>query len=261
MADNNEARKNEPQDASRRNFLKYTGTALGGVVVGGVIGGLIGANTNRETEQPPNQSNEAAPGESNNKDYNQALMFLTQSQFQTTQAAAERIFPEDESGPGAKTLGVAYFIDHQLAGSWGINARDYMMGPFYEAEAEQGYQLSFKRHELFTLGLKGLEDYSKNKFNNPFTALKAEQQDEVLTAFAENKADIKGLPAATFFNLLRQLTIEGVYADPLYGGNKNMDGWRMRSYPGNQYSYYNDIEKDEFLKIEPLSLHDHLNLG
>ncbi|WP_341869718.1 gluconate 2-dehydrogenase subunit 3 family protein [Paenibacillus protaetiae] len=156
MADHNES-PNKPQDTSRRNFLKYSGTALGGVVVGGVIGGLIGANNKKET--PSNKSNENAPGDSNNKDYNQALMYMTQEQFQTTQAAAERIFPEDDLGPGAKTLGVAYYIDHQLAGSWGINARDYMMPPFYEADADQGYQLGFKRHELFALGLAALNDW------------------------------------------------------------------------------------------------------
>lgn len=261
MADKIEEKKNEPQDASRRSFLKYTGTAIGGVVVGGVIGGLIGANTNKTTNNGTNETGETTPAETSAKDYNEALMYLTQNQFQITEAAAERIYPEDDNGPGAKKLGVAYFIDHQLAGSWGINARDYMLGPFYEAEAEQGYQLAFKRNELFTLGLAALEDYSKSNQQNSFTALEAAKQDEVLTAFAEDKAEIKGLPASTFFSLLRQLTLEGVYSDPLYGGNKNMDGWRMRNYPGNQYSYINDIEKDEFVKIEPLSLHDHLNLG
>ncbi|WP_341869717.1 gluconate 2-dehydrogenase subunit 3 family protein [Paenibacillus protaetiae] len=89
--------------------------------------------------------------------------------------------------------------------------------------------------------------------------MKPEEQDETLAAFEANKADLKGIPSATFFSLLRQLTLEGVYADPLYGGNKNMDGWRMRNYPGNQYGYIDIIEKDEFAKIEPISLHDHMN--
>jgi gluconate 2-dehydrogenase gamma chain len=53
------------------------------------------------------------------------------------------------------------------------------------------------------------------------------------------------------------MTMEGVYSDPVYGGNKNMLGWKMRQYPGNQMSYTNIMEKTEFVVIEPRSLHDH----
>ncbi|MUT67797.1 gluconate 2-dehydrogenase subunit 3 family protein [Paenibacillus sp. NEAU-GSW1] len=261
MADRNNGNrisKDQPQDASRRNFMKYTGTALGGAVVGGLIGGVIGNSMKgKGTAETPAPTETEKP----TKNFNEALMFLTQDQFQVTEAAAERIFPTDDLGPGAKALGVAFFIDHQLAGAWGINARDYMMAPFYEADAEQGYQLGFKRNELFALGLTKINEYSQTKFSKRFIELIAEEQDTVLTAFEKSDKSLKGVPAGTFFNLLRQLTIEGVYADPLYSGNRNMDGWRMRSYPGNQMSYYETIDKDEFQKIEPLSLHDHLNLG
>lgn len=254
---NDTIKKDQPQDESRRKFMKYTGTALGGAVVGGLIGGLIGHSTNgKATEEQP-----AAPAEQETKDFNQALMFLTQDQFLNTEAATERIFPADDLGPGAKALGVAFYIDHQLAGAWGINARDYMMGPFYEADVTQGYQRSFKRNELFTMGLDSLREYSSDKYKKTFTELSPEEQDAVLTAFEKDEASLKGVPSSAFFSLLRQLTIEGAYADPLYSGNKNMDGWRMRNYPGNQMSYFEDIEKDEFIKLEPLSLHDHLNLG
>lgn len=41
-------------------------------------------------------------------DYNRAPMFFNQAQLQMTEAAAERIFPKDESGPGATDLGVAF---------------------------------------------------------------------------------------------------------------------------------------------------------
>ena len=58
--------------------------------------------------------------------------------------------------------------------------------------------------------------------------------------------------------MLRSATLEGVYSDPLYGGNINMNGWKMRDYPGNQMAYAEIIEQD-FKKIAPQSLRDHLS--
>ena len=79
-------------------------------MLGGVLGYLL---PKRET--PPARP---AP-EQNDNNYNQALMFFNQEQYRITEAAVERIFPADENGPGAKELGAAFFIDHQLAGDWG----------------------------------------------------------------------------------------------------------------------------------------------
>ncbi|CAM3444455.1 gluconate 2-dehydrogenase subunit 3 family protein [Paenibacillus lupini] len=249
---------NQPQDESRRRFLKYSGTAIGGVVLGGVIGGLVGANLkDKDKEETP-----AAPQTAtDNKDYNQALMFFNQDQFLTAEAAAERLFPKDDLGPGAKELGVAFFIDHQMASAFGTNSRDYMQPPYYKAEATQGYQLVFKRRELIALGLDALNGYSNTKYKKPFVEIAPEEQDAVLTAFESNDIELKDVPASNFFAMFLNLTLEGVYADPLYGGNKNMAGWKMRNFPGNQMSYTEYIEKEEFVKLEPMSLHDHLELG
>ncbi|HZG14220.1 MAG TPA: gluconate 2-dehydrogenase subunit 3 family protein [Candidatus Bathyarchaeia archaeon] len=246
MADNN---SKQPKSTSRREFLKNSGLTLGGLVVGGVLGGaLIGkqkVEVEKVVEKPVN--------------YNQALMYFNQEQYQITEAATERIFPKDELGPGAKELGVAFYIDHQLASPWGINAKDYMTGPFYKGEPTQGMQSSMKRVEIFTLGLQGLTDYSKSKYNKKFVELSETEQDEVLKVFEEGKEyKLSGTTTKEFFTLLRSMTLEGAYADPMYGGNKDMQGWKMRNYPGTQMSYANIIEKDEFVKMEPKSLHDHM---
>ncbi|MBM7565601.1 gluconate 2-dehydrogenase subunit 3 family protein [Paenibacillus sacheonensis] len=260
MANKNESSQ-QPRDESRRQFLKYSGTAIGGVVVGGVIGGLIGANANTDKKDEAAQPDTGKPAKPADRDYNQALMFFNQDQFMTAEAASERIYPKDDSGPGAKELGVAFFIDHQMASAYGMNAREYMSPPFYKSEATQGYQLSFKRRELVALGLDSLNVYSMDKYQKGFPDLAPEEQDKVLGDFEQDAVNIKGVPASTFFAYFLNLTIEGVYADPLYGGNKNMDGWRMRNYPGNQMSFTEQIDKDDFVKMEPLSLSDHLEIG
>ncbi|MCS7458936.1 gluconate 2-dehydrogenase subunit 3 family protein [Paenibacillus doosanensis] len=252
-----EHRDNQPQSDSRRKFLKYSGAAIGGVVVGGVVGGVIGKSLGGKPAEPAKQPNEAQPEAA---DYNQALMFFNQEQFRITEAATERIFPKDDLGPGAKELGVAYFIDHQLAGQWGINAQDYMMGPFQKGETTQGDYPSVKRHELFTMGLQAIQNLSQQKYKKSFLDLAEAEQDEVLKAL-ENGADISlyGTTGQAFFKTLISFTTEGVYADPLYGGNKNMGGWKMKNYPGNQMSYLDVVDKKEFVKMEPQSLRDHLS--
>ncbi|WNQ10621.1 gluconate 2-dehydrogenase subunit 3 family protein [Paenibacillus aurantius] len=243
--------KSKPQDESRRRFLLNSGVALGGLMAGGVLAGIIGDTVKDKPKTTPPQK------EANKGPYQQALMFFTQEAFQITEAAAERIFPKDDAGPGAKELGVAYYIDHQLAGQWGVNAREYMMGPFQPGEETQGYQARLKRNDLFLAGLGALRDYSMKKYNKSFQALESVEQDEVLKVFEKGgEVKVSGLASsATFFSLLRQLTLEGVYADPMYSGNADMQGWRMRSYPGAKMSYINDIEKDKFIKYDPVSLH------
>src|SRR5699024_12442357 len=59
-----------------------------------------------------------------------ALPIYRSDDFETLAAATERIFPEDDAGPGAIALGVPYFIDKQLSGFWGTNHEDYMKGPY-----------------------------------------------------------------------------------------------------------------------------------
>jgi len=50
---------------------------------------------------------------------------------------------------------------------------------------------------------------------------------------------------ATFFGfqLLRTHTIEGMFSDPMHGGNAGLIGWQMIGYPGPQMSYRNEIDK------------------
>ena len=45
-----------------------------------------------------------------------------------------------------------------------------------------------------------------------------------------------------FFNALLQITMEGFFADPMYGGNRNMAGWKMVGYPGLPATYREEIK-------------------
>ncbi|UOQ92389.1 gluconate 2-dehydrogenase subunit 3 family protein [Halobacillus shinanisalinarum] len=248
------AENNERSTMSRRRFIKNSSYAAGGAIGGGFIGTLIGRNLLGDNQEVKNESQSDAP-----PDFNHALMhFTNQKEFAVLSAATERIFPEDDNGPGAVKLGVPFFIDHQLAGSYGHNDREYMRGPFYPGSDFQGYQTRLKRHEVFDVGIKAIQNESKNDFDANFVDLEGEQQDKILQKFQDGDVKLKGVTPTTFFELLRSATIEGAYSDPLYGGNGNMEGWMMKEYPGNYMSYLNEIGKEKFIKKEPRALRAHL---
>ncbi len=261
---------------SRRNFLKNSGLVAGGLVGGTLLGGLV-ANPFQKGEKKPLLSNENTV-----QNFEARTFFSRNEDFDVLSAATERLFPETSKGPGAIALGVPYFIDRQLSSEWGTNAYDYMTGPFpnisevtqYEKEDvnqnEQGaesetkvptptprYQTRMKRAALFTEGVHALERTAQQQFDSKFIDLSPEQQDEILQAFANDEAKMNGVNSKTFFDLLLTTTIEGAYADPVYGGNRNMDGWRMKEYPGPRMSYLQDIEQTDFIVMEPESLRNY----
>ena len=241
-------------DLSRRKFLRNTGYVAGGAIGGGLLGSLLGVNFGNQS-QPASIPTKVTP-----VNHQRALMFFTRMKdFEILGAATERVFPEDDNGPGAIALGVPYFIDHQLAGGYGNNDREYMQGPFQQGTDYQGYQTRLKRNEIFMQGIKAIEIESNAANNTSFTELEGEQQDEILRKFENDEITLKGVKSSFFFNLLRSATIAGVYSDPLYNGNDNMDGWRMKEFPGHQMTYTDQIESEEFVKIEPQSLQSQHN--
>ena len=253
--------EHEEQTIGRRNFLKKTGLVVGGAIGGGIVGNLIGNPFQTTEVKTEVKEVEKVVEKTVEKvvDYNQALQYFTLEQFLLVEAAMERIFPTDESGPGAKELGAAYFIDHQLAGSYGVNGKNYTSGPFFNGEATQGRQSHLYRQEIYNIGIRGIEDWCQKKYNKKFVDLSEADQDAVLTALQKGEVDtLVGYAPAAFFSLLRTNTLEGVYADPVYGGNRDMGGWKLKKYPGAQMSYTQYIDQEQIPDLKPVSLKDHM---
>lgn len=249
---------------SRRDFLKTTGAATGGIIGGSLLGGLVGFNLqdldSEETVTKDEAGSSEASGDSGASGATipeaGRIFFANDEDFNTIEAAMERIFPEDDIGPGAKALGAAYFLDAQLAGSYGRNSREYMQGPFYEGTDTQGYQSNLNRASYFKLGIRKLQEEANDRHETAFSQLEAGQQDDILKDFEADKVDFN-VPKSTatsayFFQLLREATLDGVYSDPIYRGNRDMAGWKMKQFPGHQHSYLDVIESDEFQDIDPL---------
>jgi gluconate 2-dehydrogenase gamma chain len=245
---------NDKNQMTRRQFLRKGSYVAGGAIGGGIIGGFITQQMMKPTTNIADKGHKAGEGR-----YTQALMYFSNPEdFKVLSQACERIFPTDDLGPGAIDLDVPYYIDHQLAGAWGNNARDFMLGPFYPGIETQGFQSHLRRNEIFSQGIARIQSVSQEKYKKNFIDLTDKEQDELLTAFEKGKVPMQGVTSSDFFTLLRIGVLEGVYADPLYGGNRDMGGWKMKGFPGNQMSYLSQIEAKDFLDIKPVSLHSHM---
>jgi gluconate 2-dehydrogenase gamma chain len=189
----------------RREFLTLPVQSLGGVLLYTLAGEPIRLQAQSQEIRVP-------------------LRFFTAAEARVVQAAAERIFPSDASGPGATEAGVVIYIDRQLAGPYGSDKYRYTKPPFVDSVSEHGYQGKQTPREIYREGVRQLEN---------FADLPAAQQDQRL----------RSIETSLFFRLLRQHTIEGMFSDPMHGGNAGLIGWQLVGYPGPQMSYRNEIDK------------------
>ena len=138
---------------------------------------------------------------------------LTPSQMKTLVAFIDRLIPSDELGPGAVQAGAQIYIDRVLAGP---NANE---------------------KASFIQGLEALNAYAKRVQGAALAELSTEKRDQVLNEMVDSP----------FFNRARRLTLEGMFSDPYYGGNKNFAGWDLIRYPGPRPAV---AAEDQALKAE-----------
>ncbi len=151
--------------------------------------------------------------------------FFHSGEAATVEAIVDRLIPADHLTPGGKDCGCAVFIDRQLAGSFGQASRLYTKGPFAPGLSTQGYQGDLTPAGRYRMGLRALGDYTNATYKKDFVALTHEQQDTVLAGLDTGKIKLKlhaGFSTKEFFELVLQNTMEGFFADPLYGGNRGM---------------------------------------
>lgn len=162
--------------------------------------------------------------------------FFQPAEAAFVETAVARLIPKDELGPGALEAGVPVFIDRQLAGDYGRGAQWYMQGPWGEGEPTQGYQTRFTPAGLYRAAIRDI-DQAVNKEGRAasFAKLPAADQDRWLSDLEHGKAQLATVDAKTFFQLLQQNTLEGFWSDPLYGGNRDMAGWKLIGFPGARY--------------------------
>jgi gluconate 2-dehydrogenase gamma chain len=183
-------------------------------------------------------------------------MFFTSDEAALIEAAVDRLIPADERGPGGKDAGCAVFIDRQLAGPYGRAAGLYMKPPFMPGAATQGYQMPDAPAARYRAGLKALVEYVKATFSGKsFSELVPADQDKVLAGLETGSITLKDVKGAEFLALLLQNTHEGFFADPIYGGNRDMSGWKLVGFPGARYDYRDWVDRhNEVYPLPPVSI-------
>lgn len=90
----------------------------------------------------------------------------------------------------------------------------------------------------------------------------ADGDDDPAPELVERIEEIFGdVDPGSFFSRIRTDTIEGMFADPMYGGNRDMSGWAMIGYPGPQRAWSPPQMLAVGIRRRPSSLEDmpHMN--
>jgi gluconate 2-dehydrogenase gamma chain len=159
--------------------------------------------------------------------------YLKPAEAEFVEALVDHMVPADELTGRGTEIGIATFIDRTLAGSWGKGDRLYMQGPWLPGTPNQGYQLPLTPAELYRAGIQGADDHCRKAYGKSFAKCAAEQKEAFLQDLAAGEMMLAGgLAGRAFFAILYQNVMEGMFADPIYGGNKDKAGWKMIGFPG-----------------------------
>jgi gluconate 2-dehydrogenase gamma chain len=192
-------------DASRREFLVRAAVGAGAAASAGLVPDAIAQNHDMQMEGGASALGQQHPSGSEHG------AFFNHADAATIAAFTERIMPSAPDKPGAKDADVLNYIDLALAGAY--------------AEMQDFYRR----------GIASLDVYCRSTHKESFVHLPPEKQDEVIAALEADKASGFTWPSAKeFFSILRTHTMEGMFADPLYGGNRDFAGWRLVGFPGAQ---------------------------
>jgi gluconate 2-dehydrogenase gamma chain len=235
----------KPLNQSRRRFLSSTAVAL-------LVGSTGHAFSETVAGSPPWTAFAATPPQTLGPD---GWYFFSRDEARTVGAITERLIPADALSPSGRDAGCVEFIDRQLAGSYGSSERLYMKGPFQVGAAEQGDQSPLDPRSRYRLGLAALDAYCRGVHQKVFTDLSGEQRDKLLAGLEQGRITLAGIDAKLFFQTMLQNTMEGFFADPIYGGNKDMVSWKMLGFPGARYDYRDYVDKhNQKLELPPLSI-------
>jgi gluconate 2-dehydrogenase gamma chain len=188
-------------------------------------------------------------------------LYFTPEEAASVEALVDRLIPPDPETPGGKELGCAVFIDRQLAGPHGELEGYYMSGPFHEGAKHQGPQSPVTPAQHYRQALAALDRYCRTTFGGKsFAELPDDRKDEVIKGLEDASVQLEGTSSRTFFEVVLKDTQQGFFADPIYGGNKDMAAWKMIGFPGAHYDYRDWVERhNERVTLPPVGIQSHPN--
>jgi gluconate 2-dehydrogenase gamma chain len=220
-------------ELDRRDFLK-----------GAVVGGAAAAGAAAIAPAEMAQAQQSAPATNAVGAAAAGYIFLDLEEAAFVEALVDHMVPADELTPKGTDLGINIYIDRALAGGWGKGDRLYMQGPWRPGVPSQGYQLPLTPAQLYRAGIDATNSHCNKTYGKSFDRLVASQREEVLIGLSTAKIKFdSGLPARVFWSTLYQTVMEGMFSDPIYGGNRDKAGWRMIGFPGVIAVHRDHVEK------------------
>jgi gluconate 2-dehydrogenase gamma chain len=230
------------QNLGRRDFLK-----------GAVVGSAAAATGTTALPQEAAAQQAAAPASA-------GYSFLNLEEAAFVEALVDHMIPADEHSPKGTDIGLNIYIDRALAGAWGSGDRLYMQGPWKPGVPSQGYQLPLTPAQLYRAGIAATNAYCRQTYGGKsFDGLDEKQREEVLVGLSMARIAFSGsVPVRTFWATVYQTVMEGMFSDPIHGGNRNKAGWKMIGFPGVIAVHRENVAKykDKPFPTDPLSIAD-----
>jgi gluconate 2-dehydrogenase gamma chain len=184
-------------------------------------------------------------------------LFFTGAEGRAVEAITDRIIPPDADTPGGKDAGCAVFIDRQVAGPYGRQDGLYTSPPFLKGFPQQGPQSETGPAQQYRTALAAIDRYCRSKYSGKvFADLSDSDKDDVLNSIESGQVKLEGVDdGARFFEQVIKDVQTGFFADPIYGGNRDMVGWRMIGYPGARYNYLDWVPRhNERFPLPPVAM-------
>jgi gluconate 2-dehydrogenase gamma chain len=230
------------QGFGRRDFLK-------GAVVGSAAAATVNLPASAQAQQPAATAAPATEGYS----------FLNLDEAAFVEALVDHMVPADELTPKGTDIGINIYIDRALAGAWGKGERLYMQGPWKTGAPSQGYQLPLTPAQLYRAGIAATNAHCRKAYDKSFDRLSEQQREEVLVALSTGKVSFdNGPPARVFWTTVYQTVMEGMFSDPIHGGNRDKAGWKLIGFPGAIAVHRENVAKyrDKKFPSDPVSIAD-----
>lgn len=182
--------------------------------------------------------------------------YFTSDEARAVEALADCIIPPDPKTPGGKDSGCAVFVDRQLAGPYGRADGHYVQPPFMHGTKQQGPQSEKGPAQTYRDGLAALDKYCQSShLGKRFVDLSDADKDSVLKGIERGAIKLDPVDGESFFKQVVKDIQTGFFADPLYGGNRDMVAWKMIGYPGARYNYLDWIERhNERFPLPPVGI-------
>jgi len=216
----------EEPNLQRRSFL--TGAAIGGAAATALGATALPAAAQTAPAPVPVPApvvpvSTASPG----------YTLLTPDEAAFVEAMVDTMVPADQYSPKGTDIGINTYIDRAITSGWGRGDRLYRQGPWAEGTANQGYQAPLPPGDLYRVGIAAANAVCRDRFGKSFDQISNAERNTFLTELDQGKVTFPNGPSAKlWWGIVYQTVMEGMFSDPVHGGNHGKAGWKLVGFPG-----------------------------